>query len=62
MKLSFQNVATQALAAAHDAHAIAGELMVEKLDAEELQDAALQLERTARLFRKLAGLKGDKKQ
>lgn len=41
------------MAATHDAHHVAGCLMIEKVDRDAIAEAAKQLERTARQLRKL---------
>lgn len=67
-RAELNDVTDEALAAAHDAHHVAGELMLGRVDAEEIIEAAKQMERTARKLRKLGeaaelakGLKGSKR-
>lgn len=54
LKLTVHNVATECLAAAHDAHYVAGLLLIEKLDKGAIFEAALKLKRTARYLEQLA--------
>ena len=54
VKVNVQNVTTECLVASADAHSIAGKLMVGKIDREAMDEAAIQLERTARYVRRLA--------
>lgn len=54
-KHKYHDVTEECLKTTHDAHHIAGLLLVEKVDAEGFVLAAKQMERTARYLRKLAG-------
>ena len=54
MKSDLHDITDETLAAAHDAHYIAGELMAERVDHEAIGEAAKQLERAGRKLRKLA--------
>lgn len=48
----------ECLLACSDAHHIAGQLLVDKIDREAINEAAFQLKRTARQLKKLAAGKG----
>lgn len=58
MRSTIQTVTQECLLACADAHHIAGLLMVEKIEPLAMEDAALQLERTARQIKKLIKEKG----
>jgi hypothetical protein len=53
-KAELHDVTDETLAAAHDAHYLAGELMADRVDAEKLAEGARQMERAARKLKKLA--------
>jgi hypothetical protein len=54
-KSKYHDVTEECLKTTHDAHHIAGLLLIEKVDAEAFVATAKQMERTARYLRKLAG-------
>ncbi len=52
--MTIHNVATQCLSVAHDAHHVAGQLMIEKVaEPAVMLEAAKQMETTARQLRRL---------
>lgn len=53
-KAELHDVIDETLAAAHDAHHVAGLLMADKVEAEVIAEGAKQMERAARKLRKLS--------
>ena len=53
MKSDLHDIIDETLAASHDAHYIAGELMIDRVGAEAINEAAKQMERAARKLKKL---------